>query len=481
LLEKSTIGTGESGHTTAHITEVIDTGYKALISKFGETGARKAAQSSRDAIKRIHSWVKQYRIDCAFQQVPAYVYSEDAGEADGLREEMESMRKAGVEAEIANDVPPEFRAKAAIKVPEQAQFQPYKYFIALSRLIAGDGCHIFENTKVTDVHDGRPCEVITEHGRLRCGNVIVTTHTPFNNRVFLHTKLANYRTYAIAARWPDGRPLNGLYWDTADPYHYIRSQTLTEEQGGGEVIIVGGEDHKVGTKENTEECFEKLETFTRERFGIEKFEWCWSGQILEPVDGLPFIGLNSLSEHVYVATGYTGNGMTFGTFAGILLSDLVLGRENNFTDLYDATRIKPFAGAYEFVSQNLDVAKHYISDWLSRGEVDSLQEIPAGHGNLVTVNGTKVAMYRDDAGELHAFSPVCTHLGCQVHWNSAEKSWDCPCHGSRFTCKGEVANGPATTGLQPINLDKLRKGEKKEAEREARATPSAEDLAGGSA
>jgi len=460
LLEKSTVGTGESGHTTAHITEVIDTRYKTLISKFGETGARKAAQSSRDAIECIQSWIKKYRINCAFQRVPAFIYSENPDEADDLKQEMEAMRRAGVEAEMATGLPPELRARTAIKVSEQAQFQPYKYFVALSRLVDGDGCHVFENTTVTEIQDGRPCEITTEHGRLRCGNVIVTAHTPFNNRVFLHTKISNYRTYAIAARLADEKPLQGLFWDTMNPYHYIRSQTLTPDEGGGEVLIVGGEDHKVGTSEDTEECFQRLEAFTRERFNVGDFKWRWSGQILEPADGLPYIGLNSLSEHVYVATGYTGNGMTFGTFAGMLLSDLVLGHPNKCTDLYDATRIKPIAAAYEFVSHNLDVAKQYVGDWLSRGEVDSVQEIAPEHGKLVTVNGRKVAVYRDDAGGIHALSPVCPHLGCQVHWNSAEKSWDCPCHGSRFTCKGEVVNGPAVDNLQPVDLEKLAQGEK---------------------
>jgi glycine/D-amino acid oxidase-like deaminating enzyme/nitrite reductase/ring-hydroxylating ferredoxin subunit len=450
IVEKSTIATGESGYTTAHLTEVIDTRYHKLISHFGESGARMAALSSRAAIDRIESLCEQHKIDCGFERLPGYLYTEHRDEIDELRKETEAMRKVSVNAEMLDDLPEAFRSIGAIRIENQAQFHPRKYMLGLARLIPHDGSHIFENSKVTEIHDGRPCEVVTERGRIRCGNVLVLTNTPINNRVFLHTKLAAYRTYAIGAMLKEPLPARGLFWDTADPYHYIRTHRMDD---GKEMLIVGGEDHKTGTRQNTDECYERLESYLRDRFDAGETQYRWSGQIMEPVDGLPFMGLNSLCEHVYVATGYTGNGMTFGTLAGMILSDLILGRTNPWADLYDATRIKPLAGAAEFISENKDFPAYFVADRLSKGDVEFLSDIQPGEGKLVSLDGKKAAVYRDDKGHVHALNPVCPHLGCHVHWNSAEKSWDCPCHGSRFSCKGEVANGPAVENLKAIEIE----------------------------
>jgi nitrite reductase/ring-hydroxylating ferredoxin subunit len=276
----------------------------------------------------------------------------------------------------------------------------------------------------------------------------VAAHVPISNRVLLHTKLAAYRSYAIAARIASGSAPRGLFWDTEDPYHYTRVQNV----GRGTYLIVGGEDHKTGTAEETGECYVRLDEYTRARFPIERIGYRWSGQVIEPVDGLPYIGRNAMSSHLHVATGYSGNGMTFSTLAGMILSDQILGRENKYTDLYSATRITPVASAVDYVTENVDFPKYLVLDRLTRADVEegTSESVRPGEGGIFTVNGKKAAICRDREGRLHQLSPVCTHLGCDVRWNDAEATWDCPCHGSRFGPDGRVINGPATVDLSRL-------------------------------
>jgi len=267
-----------------------------------------------------------------------------------------------------------------------------------------------------------------------------------NDWVTLHTKQAAYRTYVIGVRIPTGSVTRALYWDTLDPYHYIR----LADSDSHEVLVVGGEDHKTGQADDTEERFDRLEAWTRERFAnAGEIEFQWSGQIMEPVDSLAFIGRNPGEQNVYVATGDSGNGMTHGTIAGILLTDLILGRDNDWTSLYDPSRISARALA-EFTKENLNAVAQF-SDYVTAGDVDTARDIPRGSGSVVRRGLHKVAIYRDTHGELHERSAVCPHLGCIVDWNSTERTWDCPCHGSRFDPKGKVVNGPAISGLGPAD------------------------------
>jgi Rieske Fe-S protein len=239
--------------------------------------------------------------------------------------------------------------------------------------------------------------------------------------------------------------LDGLFWDTDDPYHYIRTYSGSD----GPVLIVGGEDHKVGKEDDTEAAYVRLGSYVQSRFGVVSLERRWSGQIIEPVDGLPYIGRNSLAGHVWVATGFSGNGMTFGTLAGMILSDLILDRQNSWAELYAATRVKPLAAAKDFLTENVDFPGHLVSDRLTNRDAQGrgLSDVPRGEGKIVVIEGEKFAVYRDAHGTTHALSPVCTHLGCDVRWNAAERSWDCPCHGSRFAPDGKVLNGPAVSDL----------------------------------
>ncbi|QDE81439.1 FAD-dependent oxidoreductase [Myxococcus xanthus] len=446
VLDMHRILSGQTGQTTAHLTEVLDTPYATLRRDFGEKGAQLAASSSRAAIEQIAALVDELGIDCDFQRVPMYRYAETERELADLHHEVTAAREAGLLATFTHDVPLPYPVKGALRVEDQALFHPRKYLLALADRIPGDGSHLFENTRVTEVHDGAPCRVVTDRGTVTAAAVVEATTTPLN-RVAMHTKLYPYRTYAVAG--PLNGPLEpGQYYDSQEPYHYIRTQQVN----GRTYVIVGGEDHKVGTDEDTARRYAALEAYTLRRFPVTDITHRWSGQVIEPADGLAYIGRNTASRHVYVATGFSGTGMTFGTLAGMILSDAILDRQNPFAALYSATRVKPQAGAKDFLQENAEVAFHFVADRLSRPDGHRLADVAPGEGKVLEVAGQKVAVYRAEDGTTHAVSPVCTHLGCHVHWNGAERSWDCPCHGGRFSPTGKVLNGPAVKDLPAKKL-----------------------------
>ena len=449
VLEQRRIVSGETGHTTAHVTELVDTRYHVIEHDFGHEGARLVARSNHEAIDWIERTSSALAIACSFERVPAYLYTERARDTGLLRKELAAAERAGVPVEFVHDVPLPFRTAGALRVARQAQFHPRDFLLPLADRIAARGGRIFEMTRMTGVTDGEPCEVETSNGTVRARDVIVATNVPAINWAALITKLPAYRTYAIGALGGPAIP-RGLYWDTDEPYHYTRTQASAD----GEVLIIGGEDHKTGTEPETLQRFESLLDYARSRFGVERAEYRWSGQIIEPVDGLPYIGLNTASEHVYVATGYSGNGMTFATVAGQLTSDLVLGRPTPYTDLYKATRVKPLAAVKDFITENIDFPKHFVRDRSTNADVqeDNPALVAKGTGKLMAIKGVKYAVYCAEDGQLHSLSPICPHMHCDVAWNNAEGSWDCPCHGSRFTPTGEVLNGPAVTNMVPLPL-----------------------------
>ncbi|HUF18301.1 MAG TPA: FAD-dependent oxidoreductase, partial [Thermoanaerobaculia bacterium] len=444
VLDAHRIAEGETGHTTAHLTEAIDARYRALTRNFGREGAQLAAEASRVAIQQIERTASTLGIACGLRRLPGYLYSETGEDLDDLREEAEAARNAGVAAEFVKEVPLPF-ARGGVRFDHQADFHPRQYLLPLAHAIPGNGSFVFENTSAVAVHDGEPCRVDTESGVITANAVFVAANVPVNNRFFLQTKIPAYRSYAMAAKVGAGSDLQGLFWDTADPYHYTRWQQTDD----GMFLIVGGEDHKTGDEKDTESCYEALEEYVRRHFTVDEIRYRWSGQIIEPLDGLPYIGRNSFSKHVYVATGFAGQGMTFGTVSGMLVSDLIRGIDNPWESLFDPTRIKPIAAAVNFVTENVDFPKHLIPDRLTSVDVEgsSLEDVSPGEGKILKLDGRKVAVSRDDSGRTIALSPVCTHMGCDVHWNLAERSWDCPCHGSRFSPEGEVLNGPAVKPL----------------------------------
>jgi glycine/D-amino acid oxidase-like deaminating enzyme/nitrite reductase/ring-hydroxylating ferredoxin subunit len=447
VLEDGAVGGGETGRTTAHLSNALDDRYHVLERLHGQEGARLAAASHAAAIDRIESIVAAEEIACDFRRLDGYLFVPPGEPLDILDAEFEAARRAGLrDVHMVPRAPvSSFNSGPCLAFPRQAQFHPLAYLNALVAAIQGRGGRIFGGTHVTGVEAGPPARVMTEAGPVLTAEFVVcATNTPIIDWLVIHSKQAPYRTFAIGARVPADTVPVGLYWDTADPYHYVRLQ--------GDMLIVGGEDHKTGQEDDGYDRFAYLESWTRERFAIGEVEYKWSGQVMEPVDGLGYIGRNPADKrHILVATGDSGHGMTHGTIAGILLTDLILGRPNPWQTLYDPGR-KSLRSAAEYVKENVNVAAQYL-DYVSPGEVGSVDQIRPGHGALVRHGLTKLAVYRDEQGALHSLSAVCTHLGCIVHWNSLEGTWDCPCHGSRFGTDGRVLNGPAAAGLPPHKLE----------------------------
>jgi glycine/D-amino acid oxidase-like deaminating enzyme len=423
LLDDGALAGGQTQRTTAHLSNVIDDGYASIERLHGKEGAQLAAESHTAAILRIESIAREERIDADFERLDGYLFLRPGGEPRCLQQELEASRRAGLDVEPVMRAPlSAWDTGPALRFRGQAQFHPLRYLAGVARAIERDGGEIRTGTRVVGVTGGPLARVRTESGVVVVADhVVIATNTPFNDRVALHTKQAGSMTYAIGATVPRGSVARALYWDTEDPYHYVRLQRLRPDDGSGterEILIVGGEDHKTGQADPARPRFDRLEAWARERFPmIREVVYRWSGQVRESIDGLGFIGRNPMDQgNVYVATGDSGMGMTHGTIAGILLTDLIQGRRNRWSSLYAPSRKK--AGAVgTFLQENLNVARQYF-DYLRRRPSQEL-------------------------------SLVCPHLGCLVNWNDAENTWDCPCHGSRFDQRGRVICGPANQDLEP--------------------------------
>jgi glycine/D-amino acid oxidase-like deaminating enzyme/nitrite reductase/ring-hydroxylating ferredoxin subunit len=451
VIDNGPVGSGQTGRTTAHISNALDDRYSRIARFFGDEGARRAAESHTAAIQRIEAIAELEDIDCDFERLDGFLFLHDGGKRDILDDELEATHLAGLTDTglFARAPLDSFDTGVALRFPRQAQFHPLKYLNGLARAITRDGGHIYCGTKAHDIEDGTPCKVTTADGHtITAEAVVVATNSPVNDWMVMHTKQAPYRTYVAGLRVPAGSIPHMLLWDTGDPYHYVRVHAADKPGADYEVLIVGGEDHKTGQAQNTDERFNRLEQWARKRFPMaQDVIYRWSGQVLEPVDAMAFIGKNpGNDEHIYIATGDSGNGITHGTIAGILLTDLITGTGNPWTDLYDPSRIT-FRSATDYARENLNVAEQY-STWLTPGDVGSTDEIPNDSGAVIRRGMRKIAVYRDASGKLNRCSAVCTHLYCIVDWNDTEKTWDCPCHGSRFDPYGKVVNGPAITDLE---------------------------------
>jgi glycine/D-amino acid oxidase-like deaminating enzyme/nitrite reductase/ring-hydroxylating ferredoxin subunit len=449
VLESCEIGSGQTARTTAHFTAVLDDRYFILEKYHGERGAQKAAESHSAAINRVENIIKRENIHCDFQRLNGYLFMPPNDKSDVLYKEYDAVRRAGLnDVSFVRKAPLPFETGPCLEFHQQAQLHPMKYLAGLARAIMKHGGQIFTHTHVMDVDGGKTARVQTKEGHsVTAKHVVVATNTPINDRFAIHTKQAPYRTYVIAARIPKNAiPIN-LYWDTEDPYHYIRLDSSSPDY---DVLIVGGEDHKTGQEDFPETRFLKLEEWTRKRFPlVDEIDYKWSGQILEPFDGLAFMGRNPLdADNVYIVTGDSGNGMTHGTIGAMLITDLIMDRHNPWEKLYDPGRVR-LRATKEFTRENANVAMQY-KDWVTAGDVKELGEIQPGHGAVVRKGVEKIAVYRDENGGLEFHSAVCTHLGCIVAWNGVEKSWDCPCHGSRFDAHGDVIEGPAVAGLESV-------------------------------
>lgn len=454
MVDAMEIGAGETGRTTAHFFPPDDR-YFEIEDSFGSDKSRLVADSFQQATDLVESIVQAEGIDCGFERLDGYLFSLTAEGRDDLDKEFAAARRAGVEVGRLDRVPGlSFDSGPCLRFARQAQFHPVRYLSGLAAAIVRQGGTIHTHTRVLDVErrQNQSLLVTTRGGQICAKSVVVATNTPFNNRVVMHTKQAGYRTYVVGMRVPKGSVPRILLWDTGDPYYYVRLET-PDPAAAHELLIAGGADHKVGQDEHPEHRYDQIENWVRVRYPMAgAVEFRWSGEIMEPVDGVAFLGRNPMDDpNVYIITGDSGNGMTHCTAGAMLITDLIMGRPNPWEDLYDPSR-HVVHGITEFVKEQANTITRY-GDWLKSGEAGSVHEIAAGQGAIVNEGGKKLAAYRNDAGELRVRSAACTHLGCVVSWNSAEKSWDCPCHGSRFDVDGEVLHGPATESLEEMTFD----------------------------
>jgi glycine/D-amino acid oxidase-like deaminating enzyme/nitrite reductase/ring-hydroxylating ferredoxin subunit len=446
VLDDGPVGGGETGRTTAHLASALDDRYHEIASQHGEEAARLAAQSHTAAIDAIERIVAETGADCDFERLDGYLFAPPEASSEILDEELEAARRAGLDVERVARAPIDgFDTGPALRFSRQAQFHPLRYLGAMAGRFEGRGGRLFKAHAV-EFAGGSPARVETASGRVVTARkaIVVATNTPVNDRVVMHTKQAPYRTYVIGLRVPKGAVTRALFWDTEDPYHYVR---LVASDGVAERLIVGGEDHRTGQADDGEQRFARLEAWTRQRFpAAQTVDYRWSGQVMEPVDSLAFIGRNPGDEdNVFIATGDSGNGLTHGTIAGLLLRDLILGRQNRWETIYDPSR-KTLRALGSFARENLESQVGYAG-WVTGGEIDSEDQIAPGEGAVLRRGLGKIAAYRELSGRLIERSAVCPHLGCIVGWNHTEKTWDCPCHGSRFAPDGHVVNGPARSDL----------------------------------
>jgi glycine/D-amino acid oxidase-like deaminating enzyme/nitrite reductase/ring-hydroxylating ferredoxin subunit len=460
VLDDGAIGRGMTGRTTAHLVNALDDRYYDLEKYHGEDGARMAAQSHSAAIDWIEQVVAREKIDCDFERLDGYLFEPPNESLKNLEREFEACRRAGLDVEWVPRAPiADFDTHRAIRFPRQAQFHVLKYARGLADAIARGGGRIYTGTKVEEASGGENARVTTTNGfTVTAKAVVVATNTPVNDRYVIHTKQAPYTTYVIGLQVRRGTVTRALFWDTAEragtedqlggaPYHYVRLAKGDEES---EILIVGGEDHKTGQADDFEQRFQRLEDWARARWpkaGEVAFQW--SGQVYEPVDGLGYIGRNPADDdNVYIVTGDSGNGMTHGTIAGMLIPELIRRGDHAWRKLYDPSRITMRTTA-DFAKENINVARQYV-DYFSSGDIASADDLKPGEGAVVRRGLKKIAVYRDEAGTLHEMTAVCPHLKCIVHWNRTETTWDCPCHGSRFDRLGKVLNGPSVADLAPL-------------------------------
>jgi glycine/D-amino acid oxidase-like deaminating enzyme len=450
VIDDGPIGGGETSRTTAHLSNALDDRIYRVAKWHGEEKARMAVESHGRAIDEIERISAEEKIDCDFLRVDGYLI--DAGEEseDDMNEEFEAAHRAGFETVQWVERAPikDFDSGRSLKFPHQGQFHVLKYLSGLAGAVGRNGGRLFSNTRAIEWTGGggdSAPEVKTAGGQtIRAGSIVLATNYPIMSKMF--AKLPAYRTYAIGVRIPKDSVEKALIWDTADPYRYVRTQPENDH----DVLIVGGEDHRTGQEDDGEERFARLWQWTQERFPMaDEMLYKWSGQFLETHDGLAFIGRYSSGEpNVYLITGDSGMGMTHGTLGGMLVSDLILGGENAWTDVYDPSRILT-QSITEAVPEIISSTVPYV-DWVTGGDVSSPDEIENGEGAIISHGTTKIAAYRDENGKLHQRSAVCTHMGCIVRFNSLEKTWDCPCHGSRFGTDGHPINTPAILPLEEI-------------------------------
>lgn len=436
------VGAGDTGQTTAHITQLYDSGFATIVKNFGEEQARLVAQGLGAAIDTIEAWTQSCSIDCAFERLPAYVYAANEGDSKKVDEELDALKKAGIMAQASSDAGLPYATGEALRLERQAQFDPQAYLQGLASFIVQNGGVICTSVRYKSVTEHKDKVVVsTEAGDIEAGHVVLATHTP-PNKLTLQLTLTPMMSYVLAVRLKDAFP-RGLFYDTEEPYHYLRRHAVP----GGELVIVGGADHRAGEPAQTESAYDELERWTRERLDVQEVAYRWSGMVFEPSDGLPYIGLNPGTQRTFVISGLSGTGMTAGTMGANICAAAIEGKALPYAHVFSPSRIKPVVAAAEMAKHSAAVGRHMVADRVKA----FLQQEPlkAHQGKVLRHEGKSAAVYND--GETtHVLSPVCPHAGCYVQFNIAERTWDCPCHGSRFAATGRLMSGPAVSDLAPL-------------------------------
>lgn len=450
VLERDRIVRGVTGHTTAKLTSLHGLVYDDLIETFGEGRARKYANANEAAIDTVERLVETHDIDCDFERTPAYTYTESPDDVGTLRDEVAAASRLGLPATYTESTTLPFDVAGAVRFEEQARFDPRRYLLALaSEIDDSERSHVFERTRATDVESGDPCRVGTDSGQVAADDVVVATNFPIYDHAFYYARLVPKRSYVLALRLA-AEPPTGLYYDPDEPYFSVRPLPGEDEP----MVLVGGQNHRTGHGGSTVERYRRLERLARERFDVEAVAYRWATQDYRSVDTVPFVGKHSpLSDHLYVATGFGGWGMTNGTAGGRLLADRILGRENQWAEVYRPTRFNVGGSAGALLEHNKRAMRHFFQDHLGGPPTEDVRGIPAGAAEVVELDGESVGVYHDEDGDYHLVSAVCPHMGCRVEWNDAERSWDCPCHGSRFDYDGGVLHTPAIDDLERYDIE----------------------------
>ncbi|WP_436912275.1 FAD-dependent oxidoreductase [Halosimplex marinum] len=484
VVERDRILDWTTGRTTAKVTALHGLVYDHLIDHFGERRARQYAEANQAAIERIADTVDRLDIGCEFGRAPAYTYVESSADRRDVRREVDAARRLGLPASFVESTELPYEVAGAVRFDDQAYFHPRKYLLALAERVADQGTGerdggsgaggesgsagdksssagggIYEETVVTEVDDGDPCRLGTDRGEVVADDVVLSTHFPVSDHALYFSRLSPKRSYVLAARLSGDTP-DGMYYDPGEPYFSVRPHAGSES-----LVLIGGQNHRTGHADSTTDRYRTLERRARERFDVEAIEYRWATQDYVSVDSVPFVGRAAPQlDGVYVATGFGGWGMTNGVAAGVVLADLISGRSNTWSDVYDPTRFEFGASKSDLVSHNRHAMEHLLSDRV-RGRPDlDLSGLAPGEATVADERDDPVAVYRDEDGAVHAVSAVCPHMGCLVSWNDGERSWDCPCHGSRFDVDGSVLDTPAVDDLDPVDLGHGDGGQSRDSE-----------------
>jgi glycine/D-amino acid oxidase-like deaminating enzyme/nitrite reductase/ring-hydroxylating ferredoxin subunit len=454
IVEAGNIGFGTTGGTSAHLNTFFDATYPEIESDFGEAAAKTVAAGGKEAIATIRSFIDQLNIDCDFEYKQAWLFSENEKETEQLQEILEAAKRAGISVENTEDNSLPIPFQAAVRFEEQGQFHPLKYISGLFTEFIRLGGGFAEHNRIrkTSFEEGI-YTAKSDSIRIQAKNMVYATHIPPGVNL-LSFRNAPYRSYVLGVRLKDENYPKGLAYDMQEPYHYFRTHIID----GKKYLIVGGEDHKTG-HENPLNVFANLKNYVSQYYNVESVDFQWSAQYYVPVDGLPYIGeMPGTDPKTFVATGFNGNGMIYGTLSGKIISDLILEKNNDYVAIFNPSRLKPVAGFTEFIKETADVAWHFIADRFTPDELKTLKALKPGQGKVVNLDGKRVAIYKNDAGTITALNPTCTHAGCIVQFNEAEKSWDCPCHGGRYDISGKVLTGPTTKNLDAVTINQMTKG-----------------------